>query len=890
MIPKRISLKNFLTYGDPGAEFEFSADDPLWVLCGPNGIGKSAVFDAITYALYGEHRAGKQRAEQLVRHGANEFEIEFDFEFHGIDYRIRRTRPRKRGARPTQHLLMHSGGDWRFVRGNDPSGAVGDDDIKDWVVGTLGIGFEAFTNSVLLRQGEADKLFSASGDDRIAVLKGIIGFEQFEALYERVHTATAVHENAADRLWAQLSALPPVSEDEQAEAESTVKRLQAAQTAAHQALEAAVERVEQARQWDKLEEQRQELEGWLAEAEERAKAARRIREDKAALDDLTVTVPALQVLLDLRSRISELNANLDEAQSTLIQVTNDREANLKASDDIQQKVAQHQAEMERLDRLVKELADEIKRQGKLLTIADEVERLETELKEYPDDLDRQVADASAAEGKADSAVSEANEAKTRAETRLAQAVDSQREFTDVEVGATCSRCGQMVSEAHAAKERDRLAAEKRRWQSEYDQAEAIARDRAEELGAARALRDRLEKAKTGRNNLVVQVVAQRKSLSVLGEVASSAELRAAFDSRREQKAQAERARKQEERLHRDAVDGANRLNSELKGLDGKVKRVGNRVQDSKTKLASAEGEERTHLGQLSDRWRERLPGVDADTVARLASERARLITENVAERFRALEKDEVRRSEWEGRLDQIRADLDGIPPDARIPQPDAEKKRSTAKAEAAKADAERDSAVKHRDELENRRRECDRVTTDHREAAEKHRLHKELDRLLGRTGLQLKLVRDAEDQIVAFANETLQHLTDGDLTLEEDPDVGSKRAFDLRVRRAGGEPIGVAFLSDSQRFRVAVSVALAVGRFASGRARPLEAVIIDEGFGGLDRDGLRTMAEELKRLQRTDALRRVILVSHQTEFTDYFPVGYSLAPGEAGTIASLFRR
>jgi DNA repair exonuclease SbcCD ATPase subunit len=100
----------------------------------------------------------------------------------------------------------------------------------------------------------------------------------------------------------------------------------------------------------------------------------------------------------------------------------------------------------------------------------------------------------------------------------------------------------------------------------------------------------------------------------------------------------------------------------------------------------------------------------------------------------------------------------------------------------------------------------------------------------------------------------------------------------------------VLFLSGSQKFRVAVSVALAVGRFAHGRARPLEAVIIDEGFGSLDKDGLRAMADELKRLQRVQSLKRIILVSHQEDFTKEFPVGYQLNAGENGTTATPFRR
>ena len=165
--------------------------------------------------------------------------------------------------------------------------------------------------------------------------------------------------------------------------------------------------------------------------------------------------------------------------------------------------------------------------------------------------------------------------------------------------------------------------------------------------------------------------------------------------------------------------------------------------------------------------------------------------------------------------------------------------------------------------------------------------------MLGQNGLQRELVRDAEQQIVELANDTLQNLSDGDLSLEQDDEAAGRddKAFALRVRPADDPlPIGVLFLSGSQKFRVAVSVALAVGRFASGRARPLEAVIIDEGFGSLDKDGLRAMADELKRLQRSQSLKRVVLVSHQEEFTDQFPVGYQLSASESGTTAAPFRR
>ena len=49
------------------------------------------------------------------------------------------------------------------------------------------------------------------------------------------------------------------------------------------------------------------------------------------------------------------------------------------------------------------------------------------------------------------------------------------------------------------------------------------------------------------------------------------------------------------------------------------------------------------------------------------------------------------------------------------------------------------------------------------------------------------------------------------------------------------------------------------------------------------------MREELENLKNSGTLKRIILVSHQEEFTSSFPVGYRLEPGENGTIATRFQ-
>src|SRR5205807_8838643 len=107
-------------------------------------------------------------------------------------------------------------------------------------------------------------------------------------------------------------------------------------------------------------------------------------------------------------------------------------------------------------------------------------------------------------------------------------------------------------------------------------------------------------------------------------------------------------------------------------------------------------------------------------------------------------------------------------------------------------------------------------------------------------------------------------------------------------KTAGPEPIGVAFLSGSQRFRVAVSLALGIGRYASRQHRPIKSVIIDEGFGCLDRQGRQVMIQELQNLR--SELDCILLVSHQEEFTDAFADGYRFQIDNGTTVATRFQR
>ncbi len=180
--------------------------------------------------------------------------------------------------------------------------------------------------------------------------------------------------------------------------------------------------------------------------------------------------------------------------------------------------------------------------------------------------------------------------------------------------------------------------------------------------------------------------------------------------------------------------------------------------------------------------------------------------------------------------------------------------------------------------LELRQQQRGEYESHYHRAKRKALLYKRLAQLLGRDHLQNYLLLQAQNGIVASANETLDRISGGTLRIELRPreEQGAAKSLDLIAHNSqtGAESLPVSQLSGSQKFRVAVSLAIGIGRYASHGTRQIESVIIDEGFGGLDKEGRQEMIQELHALK--GELKRIILVSHQEEFVDAFDNGYTI--------------
>ncbi|HJZ50084.1 MAG TPA: SMC family ATPase, partial [Roseiflexaceae bacterium] len=179
MIPRKLVLRNFMCYRDELPPLDF---DGMQIAClsGENGAGKSALLDAMTWALWGEARLKSD--DELIALGAQEMEVDFTFALDGQDYRI--IRKRSKGKRVGQSWLdfqvRHNGG-WKVL-----NPGMGLRETQQAITSTLRMDYDIFANSAYLRQGHADEFTKKEPGRRKQVLADILGLD----VYERLETAS----------------------------------------------------------------------------------------------------------------------------------------------------------------------------------------------------------------------------------------------------------------------------------------------------------------------------------------------------------------------------------------------------------------------------------------------------------------------------------------------------------------------------------------------------------------------------------------------------------------------------------------------------------------------------------------------------------------------------
>jgi DNA repair exonuclease SbcCD ATPase subunit len=146
-----------------------------------NGIGKTTIYYAIDFALFGEYPADTM--DEMIRDGCDECSVTFDFAVLGKDYRIIRSRRKKKST--LVFLYKRVGDEWHDISEKTST------ETKAELAKIIKIGYKAFRNSILFAQLDLDGLASNNVGDRLNTLKEALGlmiYKKFEKeAKDRIH-------------------------------------------------------------------------------------------------------------------------------------------------------------------------------------------------------------------------------------------------------------------------------------------------------------------------------------------------------------------------------------------------------------------------------------------------------------------------------------------------------------------------------------------------------------------------------------------------------------------------------------------------------------------------------------------------------------------------------
>lgn len=174
MIPIALQLDNFMSYRSP-TTVDFSGIRTA-CLSGDNGAGKSALLEAMTWAVWGKTRASSDR--DVITIGESQMEVTFDFRVGDRDHRVFRRRTAGVRASATLEFYVRDIGatDWLSISAD----SVRETERK--IVSTLKMDYETFVNSAFLMQGQADTFTEKRPGERKKVLADILNLGDYDIL------------------------------------------------------------------------------------------------------------------------------------------------------------------------------------------------------------------------------------------------------------------------------------------------------------------------------------------------------------------------------------------------------------------------------------------------------------------------------------------------------------------------------------------------------------------------------------------------------------------------------------------------------------------------------------------------------------------------------------
>jgi exonuclease SbcC len=849
-----------MSYGEGVAPLDLSGVR-LGCLSGDNGNGKTALLDAITWALFGETRASTE--EDVIRLGATDCHVLLDFLVGDIKYRVHRARGRRGGA-IWELQVWQEDGSTRSLSGTNTR------ETKAKIEQILRMDFKTFLASGYLAQGRADEFARATVTERKKVLADILDLSRYERLEEMAKERRKEAEDRETDAQRELNAIDnELSREDFYNVELEKAQARLAECGADiDLLRAGYEKLlAEIQKHEAQEERARDLDEKSRDAEEaNVRDARSLAESLqriAAAEIIVARRAEITAAYDAFVRLTEQIKPLQEQYGAALALQ--REAG-ELDNRIRAEYEKLDRERYRLECEAKQLEDEGRERSRYEA---EISKVEAEIARFGDpekgtDPDSRRKDAEAKRNSADEALMGLKADLAGLRTRE-NALAKRLEALASSDSSVCDYCGQALP---AAKRRQAIAeAEQERAELAAQQEEVTARGRdakkqsdrwrleAEQAQADLRAVSNLETRRAHGTQELLRITERTKTLP---DVKRRME---AFERRIRER---EYAQAEQERLMQ--------VSAQLE----KLERVSQQLADAQAELAGYQ-----NAGRDLDRLHQ------AEQVMETEPPRAAELETGIAKRDGQI-----------ARARKLVADIcatTAVLPSLQRGLTDSAARLRAAEESARAAEREIGQFTSQLARCASQKVERAKREDERKQAARDKDLYKELVGAFGKKGVQALIIENALPEIETQANDLLGKMTAGAMQLrllttreaksKSASGSGTIETLDIIISDdMGTRPYEM--YSGGEAFRINFALRVALSRMLARRAgAPLQTLILDEGFGTQDPRGREAIVDALHAI--ADEFALILVITHIEELKESFPTRIEVVKGPNGSSFSV---
>lgn len=836
MIPVHLTIQGFLSYKDP-VEINFEQIH-LASITGPNGAGKSSILDALTWSLFGNARAKK---DQVINQQSDSALVILDFEYEQQLFRVRRTKQLGKTELLEFYIRDQEGNHWRPLTEH----SVGD--TQNRIQSTLRLDYKTFINASFFLQGKADQFTQLSSGDRKAILANILGLEVWENYLKTTKEIRKDSESTKkqlDRILADIN--NELSNEEQIK--FNLAQAQKDLEVKNKTKQDHNQIIDQAKQLDsarssaasQIEQQKKDIQ----------KISDILEKNKSRQSNLLIQLDDLQKQVQNAKQIEENYQQWIKVRSELDELTKKATAYQKINQALI--TTNHQIEKEYESLKMREISLGEKN-SKIEQFRKELPEIENELQEFVKKLEMFAISISKQKSLSDKMQKLQGEISARKQNiRHLENLNNEKRNHLKEfrvAGPECPFCSQPLTPEHREQYESLIIKEGLERKEMIDLENKFIeqfKNEINEISVELKNIEALEKESTDLQNLMTEKRLNKESMQKSVE-----EWQEKYFSDYQNTMQQLENHYFEQKYKSQVIS----LKEEIKKIDYDDARHAS-IQQLENNLRGTEEKYRMLVSARAS----------LDPITKQSAELSddiRHNNEELAEKSALLESMQIE-------FNRLYANLPDIPRlKKELDEIDIEISQISRKLGAEKQKL---------DTIE--RRKIDKQTTQSEldQLVVKINRYQKLEEAFGTNGVPALLIEQALPEIEAHANELLDRLTLGQLSIlfetqseyKDKKRQDKKETLDILINDANGHTRAYEMFSGGEAFRINFAIRLALSQVLAKRSGArLQTLVIDEGFGSQDTTGRSRLVETINVVKKD--FSKILIITHLEELKDAFP-------------------